>query len=586
MNRKQRRAALKQRPSAGAMHAGPAADTAGQLFAEALRCQRQHRFEDAARAYKRLLLLKPDHAEASNNLGVVLVAQGKLSEASARFAHSLALMPQLFEQFSGVFEALLAILPPIGEAIRRASTAWPARLTVEQLFGSAGLSAIVEDPLLLCILQSVPVRRSELELLLTSLRAAVLAAAADAGRPVTESELAFHCILAKQYFINEYVFATTPDEDEQLARLTASVSEAIASGAAIAPSSLAAIAMYQPLYTLAAAASLLDRAWPPAVTAVLTQQIREPMEELQLRSNIPRLTPIEDDVSQRVRQQYEENPYPRWVRAAAGVQPIALDAHLGNKFPDVIFAPLGKTEALDILVAGCGTGMEAVNVAQGYLGARVLAVDLSLSSLCYAKLHTPPPLSPRIEYAQADILKLPSIGRSFDMIDVCGVLHHMADPLEAWRILLGLVRPGGIMHLGFYSELGRRDVVAARAFIAERGYTPSVTDIRRCRQDLLTTPLRSLSRFNDFYTTSECRDLLFHVQESRMTLPAIKAFIDAQRLKFIGFDFSEIAARDFRALFAKAGRPITDLDYWHTVETQIPDTFRSMYQFWVQKPGA
>ena len=65
----------------------------------------------------------------------------------------------------------------------------------------------------------------------------------------------------------------------------------------------------------------------------------------------------------------------------------------------------------------------------------------------------------------------------------------MRDPFEGWRILLSLLRPGGIMHLGFYSEVARRDVVAARAFIAERGYAPTPADIRRCRQDLLKTPL-------------------------------------------------------------------------------------------------
>ena len=89
----------------------------------------------------------------------------------------------------------------------------------------------------------------------------------------------------------------------------------------------------------------------------------------------------------------------------------------------------------------------------------MLAVDLSLSSLCYAKRKTPAPFADRIEYAQGDILELGAIGRSFDLIDCAGVLHHMADPLEGWRVLLTLLRPGGIMHLGFYSELGRRDVV-------------------------------------------------------------------------------------------------------------------------------
>jgi hypothetical protein len=28
---------------------------------------------------------------------------------------------------------------------------------------------------------------------------------------------------------------------------------------------------------------------------------------------------------------------------------------------------------------------------------------------------------------------------------------------------------------------------------------------------------------------------------------------------------------------------MTDLDRWHTLETEHPDTFSSMYQFWVQK---
>ena len=170
------------------------------------------------------------------------------------------------------------------------------------------------------------------------------------------------------------------------------------------------------------------------------------------------------------------------------------------------------------------------------------------------------------------------------MIDASGVLHHLADPLEGWRILLGLLRPGGFMHVGLYSELGRRDVVEARAVIAERGYVPTPVDIRRCRQDLLQTPLRSLTRFNDFFSTSECRDLLFHVQESRLGIPAIKAFIADQGLGFIGFEFDPAMLPRYRALFARNGWSMGDLDRWHAVETEFPDTFAGMYNLWVQKP--
>jgi len=237
-----------------------------------------------------------------------------------------------------------------------------------------------------------------------------------------------------------------------------------------------------------------------------------------------------------------------------------------------------------VLVAGCGTGLHSTGIAQRHPDVQVLAVDLSLASLAYAKRKTPADLAARMSYAQADILKLGSIGRSFDMIDASGVLHHMADPFAGWRILLGLLKPGGLMRLGFYSELGRRDVVAARAFIAEQGYQPTPADIRRCRQDLLTTPLRSLTRFHDYFSTSECRDLLFHVQESRLTIPAIKDFIAGQGLRFIGFEFDPATLQRYRALFAKEGWSMDDLDRWQAVETAYPDTFIAMYQFWLQKP--
>ncbi len=133
MNRKQRRAAVKQSAPAGAR---PAGDSTGLLLAEAVRFQQQHKLDDAVRAYTRLLALKPDHAEAANNLGVVLLAQGKLREASASFARSLSLMPQLFEQYSGIVTTLVAVLPAFGEAMQRAIAAWPNRLTADRMLGT------------------------------------------------------------------------------------------------------------------------------------------------------------------------------------------------------------------------------------------------------------------------------------------------------------------------------------------------------------------------------------------------------------------------------------------------------------------
>jgi 2-polyprenyl-3-methyl-5-hydroxy-6-metoxy-1,4-benzoquinol methylase/transposase-like protein len=566
MNRKQRRAERKQ-PSAARGH-GP---TPAQLFAEALRHQRNRQLDAAARCYKRLLALEPDHAEAANNLAQVLQAQGRLGEASFYFARTLEAMPQLLGEFGPVRGTLMTVLPALGEAVRRADAAWPQRLPIAQLFGEAGLKAVAADPLLLTVLGSTPVRDIGLERLLTSLRAALLD---SAEHPSDDSILAFCCALARQCFINEYVFATTPGEDGRIERLKKNLRD-------LSAMQLAAVAMYEPLHSLPDAETLLERTWPRVVEEVLTQQLREPNEERALHATIPKLTPIDDDTSQRVRQMYEENPYPRWVLAPRGTEPRPVDLYLRQLFPTAAFTPLGKTGGLDVLVAGCGTGWHAIGMAQVLQNARVLAIDLSLASLAYAKRRTPASLA--IDYAQADILALAALERRFDVVDASGVLHHMADPFAGWRALAGLLRPNGLMHLGLYSELGRRDVVAARAFIAARGYGASPAEIRRARQDLLATPLAAITRIGDFFSTSECRDLLFHVQESRTTIPAIKAFLGGHGLTFIGFEFGEAQLRRYRALFAEKGWSTSDLDRWHEIETGDPDTFSGMYQFWVQK---
>jgi SAM-dependent methyltransferase len=315
---------------------------------------------------------------------------------------------------------------------------------------------------------------------------------------------------------------------------------------------------------------------------VLVQQVREPWEERQYRDLVSRLTDIDDDVSVQVRGQYEENPYPRWVHAASASASITLDEHLRAQFPTAAFRPLGSSSGIDVLVAGCGTGRHPIEVARKYRDARVLAVDLSLTSLCYAKRKTPAALAERIEYAQADIVRLGSIERTFDLIEVSGVLHHLADPIAGWRVLLALLRPGGFMHVGLYSEVARRDIVAARGFIAAQGYRPTAEDIRRCRQDLLDSPLNGVAKAGDFFSTSECRDLLFHIQERRLTIPDIKSFIAEDRLTFIGFEFAPAIMQRYREIFG-GDRFVRDLDRWHAFETERPDTFASMYQFWVQK---
>ena len=457
----------------------------------------------------------------------------------------------------------------VSEWVRRAEAAWPARLAAAELFGASSSARPFADELFCRLLECDPIMDVGLERLLTNVRFTMLARARSEDM-VGGRELEFLAAVTRQCFINEYVYPVLETEAEEVHGLQSALSERISAGTTIPPLWPLVVGAYGPLFALPAAERLRERAWPQPVAAVIEQQISEPLEERRLAAAMPALTGIDDEVSRAVRRQYEENPYPRWAIPRARPR-----AHGSAAAPD---------QPGDVLIAGCGTGLSTTEFARECTQSRVLAVDLSLASLSYAKRMARSFMLRNVEFAQADITKLGSIDRTFDFIDCSGVLHHMADPWQGWRVLLSLLRPGGAMHVGLYSDLARRNVVAARDLIALRGYRPTADDIRRCRQDIIASDdplLKSLTGSHDFYTTSECRDLLFHVQEIRITLPQIKSFLAVNDLHFGGFSLEPAVLQKFVARFP--GR-LGDLDCWHAFETEVPNTFRGMYQFQVKKP--
>jgi tetratricopeptide (TPR) repeat protein len=536
----------------------------------------------AAGLYERAVSRKPDFAEAHNNLGVLLLGQGKRKEASTVFARALALAPELFWKFTDVNSILVQINSGLGDAVRRAEAVWPSRPSTAEMLGRSAVGVIADDPLFRFVLESTPIIDIGIEKFLTAARAAILDRAAESSAGVDDDLLGFGCALARQCFINEYVYSDTLQEQQQVERLKQALMAALETGDAVPPLWIAAIASYGPLGALLDPQLALARRWPDPVDKVVTQQIREVQEERLLQKSIPRLTPISGETSQRVREQYEENPYPRWVLMPSDHPPMSINQFLAGEFPSAPFRPFDDRRGFDILIAGCGTGHHPIEMARRYKGARVLAVDLSLASLGYALRKTRELNVRNIDYGQADILELSSLGRTFDMVDASGVLHHLADPMEGWRRLCELTRPGGVMRIGLYSELGRSQVVAARRFIAERGFQPTTADIRRCRQELLSTPMRDLAKHHDFHSTSECRDLMFHVQEHRLSIPQIKEFLASQNLSLIGFELRGAVRELYREQYPE-DRSLTDLDRWHAFEVGRPFTFIGMYQFWCQK---
>jgi tetratricopeptide (TPR) repeat protein/2-polyprenyl-3-methyl-5-hydroxy-6-metoxy-1,4-benzoquinol methylase len=444
--------------------------------------------------------------------------------------------------------------------------------------------------LLGAMLSSSPIPDIEIELFLTYLRRYFLNAVEDfiLDKNSTEDIVAFYCSLAQQCFINDYVYFQTSEEIALSKQLHEQLTKALREEQFIPAVLIIIVACYFPLYSVAGAKQLLYLNWSQEVKSVLLQQIQEPLKEMTLQSSIPVLTEITNYVSISVQCQYEENPYPRWVRLPKESSKKPFNQYIKSKFPLSTFKILSDDKNIAILIAGCGTGQHSIETAQEIHGAKILAVDLSMKSLAYAKRKTIEFDIDSIEYAQADLLKLENLGSTFDVIESSGVLHHLENPFVGWEVLLSLLRPNGLMRLGFYSKLARADIVRVRNLITKVGTGSTSQEIRDYRKNLLglddSEDYGFATSSSDFFSTSACRDLLFHVQEHRMDLKLISDFLKDHNLNFLGFEIDSSVIRSYKNCFSN-DPSATNLNQWQIYENDNPDTFRSMYQFWVQKQG-
>ncbi|MEQ8390111.1 MAG: tetratricopeptide repeat protein [Thalassospira sp.] len=452
---------------------------------------------------------------------------------------------------------------------------------------SKDISQLVQMPLLLRLLSNYPVTNILIEKVLTTLRQHILLSSI----PIDEIKLPFVCALALQCFNTEYTYLVSQEEETQLGKLKQHLRDQINEGHSVDPAKLALLGCYEPLFKVFEANDFLDSAFSSDMEKVLTRQVREPCEEQSIRNSIPDWTGSSNDVSKAVRSQYEENPYPRWIHTTTVTNPRSVSECLQSAPLNMNLADYKAPASPEILVAGCGTGQHALQPATRFSNARVTAIDLSTSSLAYAQRQSKKLGVTDIEFGRADILELSALNRSFDVVECVGVLHHLEDPMAGWQVLTKLLRPGGLMKIGLYSELARKDVVAGRQIVKEQGFSATTDDMRKCRQFVIAEAtkgnpdLQQLSRRSDFFSLSAFRDLIFHVQEHRFSLPMVQQHLEKQQLEFLDFEMA-FAGDLIRFRDSISDRPSNEkLLLWHDYETQRPDTFRGMYQFWCRKPA-
>lgn len=571
--------------------------------------------------FRQIVAALPRNAKALHNLGLALSRADQVGEAAhwlsravqadprngetlRLLSHQLQLMPEFHPdtiELAGLAPGLhatslnqqpfvrasLDVLKrstPLARLIDRGHTAsWD--VAAQAMLAYEGRTLLGNPVFLNALMNGVNVD-FEIELLLTSVRRRLLCE--DNEILVQRRLYKFACALALQCWNNEYVFAVEEIERERLTATLDRVAPLRPDDIADTAPAIIAVLAYLPATSIwpGQAPEEFAKVQPKALRTLIVDQLSQAREEAALGNEIPSLGEISDPVSQAVASQYEANPYPRWLSTDL---PDPQRAH--KRY--LTFFSEDELSTLDpscpILIAGCGTGRQVVELATQFgPAAHITAVDLSRASLGYAAKMTRRYGLSNVRFFCADILELGALDERFALIVCDGVLHHMAEPLSGWRILTDLLAPGGLMRISLYSKLARRHLVRDR----QRLEAPDgvVSDADRLRGHRATVMLHNLddaemANYNsyDYFTLSTFRDLMFHVKEHQFTVSGIAQALDDLQLDFHGFELPRPIIVSFRRRFPDASS-LRNLDAWEAFEQSEPATFYNMYTLWCRKP--
>ncbi len=402
---------------------------------------------------------------------------------------------------------------------------------------------------------------------------------------ISNSILNFTIGLGSQCFLNEYVYYISADEKNKLKEL-----KKIINNNKNQEYKLAIISCYQSLSSINDKIINLNayKSNNKEFNNLLNLQFKELNDEKKISKEIKKRGTIKDSTSKEVKNQYELNPYPRW-RYNSYVKENKLN------FISVINSEISpntiKTNSvqltnkkINILIAGCGTGIQIIEASR-YSNCEITAIDLSNSSISYAKRKVGEYGLRNINFIEMDLLELSSLNKRFDLIECSGVLHHMNDPTKGLSNLFDVLEPKGFLKLGLYSKYAREEILKARKLIKEKDIKPNVDGIRNFRNDILNGEIKQLNEitnWSDFYSTSMCRDLCFHSHENCYSLIEIKNLLKVSNLEFLGFTLSK-DIRDKYQINNKDKDSLKNLELWDKFEKLNPNSFREMYQFWARK---
>ena len=574
----------------------------------------QKKYQDAVKCFEKVIEIDPKNINAYNVLGIILQEIGEFRKSLSYLKKSIEISPndlrvvntllnllrsiklsnlsdknssELVELFIFLFNKDTIDHNELFNNARNLIFFQDDQINFENLLKSGvsllsdkDIKKILNKKLFHLLLQKSLVRDKFLEKFLYLIRKEILLQIHNKENSIKEL-YDFIASNAEQSFLNEYVVFQSDMEIKIINDLKTKVEN----DKNINELEILILACYLPLNSSKIINNKLINyiSVSPLFNDLIKLHIKDPLKEAELKKSINSFDDISDNVSKKVKEQYEENPYPRWRYTNITPKNDFLSI-LNNAIRPNKINTNNQNIAENVLIAGCGTGQQLVSKTS-YANSNIVAIDLSLSSLAFAKRKMQELNQKNIEFLQGDILSLNSLNKKFNVIECVGVLHHLKDPDEGLRILLNILEPKGYLKLGLYSEYARKHIIELKKFVQKHKFESNIRDIRNFRELAKNNNNdNSFKKINfnfDFYSTSSLRDLIFHVQEHRYTIPKIQDLLKKFDLEFLGFTNSSIK-KEYSKIYPEDLKN-TSLENWNNFEINNQDIFIEMYQFWVKK---
>jgi SAM-dependent methyltransferase len=316
----------------------------------------------------------------------------------------------------------------------------------------------------------------------------------------------------------------------------------------------------------------------------------------QLLTFVSRMMKTPKDISSAVERLYDTYPFPP--------EPLLDSPPPGynwrwNWLAAYSFCTGQKPQKQDIRIldAGCGTGVGTEYLVHLNPQANVVGIDLSSGALEVAQERCRKSGANGVEFHHLSLYDADKLAGEFDLINCVGVLHHLPDPIRGIKSLASKLRPGGLMHIFVYGELGRWEINLMQQAIAllqgsQRGDYRDGVQLGRKIFASLPENNRLVKREKERWSLENQRDECFadmyvHPQEIDYNIETLFELIDASGLEFVGF--SNPKTWHLERLLGKIpdlmerAKGLSDRDRYRLIELLDPEAV-THYEFFLGSP--